>query len=117
MDGGVWWRRVAWVREEVAHDRFYWLHLPDAPQAKAGDRIDARVEGRAIAIDGAVPAGLTLRLSDRLVDLDRPVRVTVNGRVAFSGKVPRTAAAIVRSLNERADPASAATALLRLRLP
>lgn len=109
-----WPKRVVWVQDDVTHDRFYWLQIPDAAQAKAGDRIDARVEGQAIIIDGAVPAGVTLRLSDRLVDLDRPVRVTVNGRVAFAGKVPRTAAAIVRSLEERLDPASAATALLRL---
>jgi len=109
-----WPKRIVWVQDDVTHDRFYWLHLPNAAQAKAGDRIDARVEGQAIAIDGTVPAGLTLRLSDKLVDLDRPVRVTVNGRVAFTGKVPRTAAAIVQSLEERADPASAATALLRL---
>ena len=109
-----WPKRIMWVQDDVTHDRFYWLHLPDAAQANAGDRIDARVEGQAIAIDGAVPAGLTLRLSDRLVDLDRPVRVTVNGRVAFTGKVPRTTAAIVRSLDERADPASAATAMLQL---
>ena len=109
-----WPKRIVWVQDDVTHDRFYWLAIPDAGRVKAGDRIDARVDGQAIAIDGAVPAGLTLRLSDRLVDLDRAVRVTVNGRVAFAGKVPRTAAAIVRSLNERADPASAATALLRL---
>ncbi|WP_288410229.1 hypothetical protein [uncultured Sphingomonas sp.] len=109
-----WPKRVVWVQDDVTHDRFYWLQIPDGSQAKAGDRIDARVEGQAITIEGAVPAGLTLRLSDRLVDLDRPVRVTVNGRLAFAGKVPRTAAAIVRSLEERLDPASAATALLRL---
>lgn len=109
-----WPKRVVWVQDDVTHDRFYWLQIPDGSQAKAGDRIDARVEGQAITIDGAVPAGLTLRLSDRLVDLDRPVRVTVNGRLAFAGKVPRTTAAIVRSLEERLDPASAATALLRL---
>lgn len=109
-----WPKRIVWVQDDVTHDRFYWLQLPDGGQAKAGDRIDARVEGQAITIDGAVPAGLTLRLSDQLVDLDRPVRVTVNGRVAFAGKVSRTAAAIRRSMEERADPASAATALLRL---
>ena len=56
----------------------------------------------------------TLRLSDRLLDLDRPVRVTVNGSVVFAGKVPRTARAIWQSLEERPDPASAETALLTL---
>ncbi|KQM28041.1 MULTISPECIES: hypothetical protein [unclassified Sphingomonas] len=110
-----WPKRIVWVQDDVTHDRFYWLQLPNGNLAKADDRIDARVEGQAITIDGAVPAGLTLLLSDKLVDLDRPVRVTINGRSVFAGKVPRTAAAIRRSLEERMDAASAATALLVLR--
>ncbi|MDJ0277546.1 hypothetical protein QLH51_12145 [Sphingomonas sp. 2R-10] len=109
-----WPKRIVWVQDDVTHDRFYWLHIPGAAAAKAGDRIDATVAGQAITLTGAVPAGTTLRLSDRLIDLDKPVRVTVNGRVAFAGKVPRTAAAIVASLAERADPVSVATALVRL---
>jgi len=109
-----WPRRIVWVQDDVTHDRFYWLHIPDAATAKAGDRIDAVVAGQTITLTGTVPAGTIVRLSDRLVDLDKPVRVAVNGRKAFAGKVPRTAAAIVTSLEERLDPASAATALVRL---
>ncbi|PXA89241.1 hypothetical protein DMC47_28855 [Nostoc sp. 3335mG] len=109
-----WPKRIVWVQDDVTHDRFYWLHIPDAAAAKAGDRIDAAVEGQTITLTGTVPAGTVLRLSDRLLDLDKPVRVIVNGRKAFDGKVRRTAAAIVASLVERADPASAATALLKL---
>ncbi|MFD1035375.1 hypothetical protein ACFQ15_11990 [Sphingomonas hankookensis] len=109
-----WPRRIVWVQDDVTHDRFYWLHLPDAAAAKAGDRIDAAVAGQTITLTGTVPAGTIVRLSDRLVDLDKPVRVVVNGRKAFAGKVPRTAAPIVTSLEERLDPASAATALVRL---
>lgn len=109
-----WPRRVVWVQDDVTHDRFYWLQIPDAAAAKRGDRIDATVDGQTIALTGTVPSGMTLRLSDRLVDLDRPIRVTVNGREAFRGRVPRTAAAIRTSLRERFDPASAATALLTL---
>ncbi len=109
-----WPRRIVWVQDDVTHDRFYWLHIPDAAAAKAGDRIDAAVAGQTITLNGTVPAHTTLRLSDRLIDLDKRVRVVVNGRAVFDGKVPRTAAAIVASLDERADPASAATALLTL---
>lgn len=109
-----WPRRVVWVQDDVPHDRFYWLQIPDAAAARAGDRIDATVTGQTIALTGKVPAGLTLRLSDHLVDLDRPVRVTANGRALFAGRVPRTKAAIRASLLERFDPKSAATALLTL---
>jgi poly(3-hydroxybutyrate) depolymerase len=109
-----WPRRIVWVQDDVTADRFYWLRIPDAAAAKRGDRIDATVDGQTIALTGTVPSRMTLRLSDRLVDLDRPVRVTVEGRQVFSGRVPRTAAAIRASLTERFDPTSAATATLTL---
>jgi hypothetical protein len=110
-----WPRRVVWRQDDVTHTRFYWLQIPDASAVGEGDTITADVAGQTIRLSGDVPAGTTLRLSDRLVDLDRPVRVIVNGRPAYSGKVTRTARAIQQSLLERLDPASAATALLSLK--
>ncbi len=110
-----WPKRVVWVQDDVLHDRFYWLHIPGAAHAKPGERIVATVAGQAIVLEGNVPPGLELRLSDRLLDLDRPVRVSVNGKPVFSGRVRRTGGAIWRSLLERADPRSAATAVLTIR--
>ncbi|MCH7861876.1 dienelactone hydrolase family protein [Sphingomonas sp. NPDC092331] len=110
-----WPKRIVWRQDDVTHDRFYWLRIPDAAAAKAGDEIVATVQGQAITLTGAVPAGMTLRLSDRLLDLDRPVQVIVNGWTAYSGRVARTGLAIEQSLLERADLPSAATAILRLR--
>ncbi len=107
-----WPRRLVWVQDDVLHDRFYWLCLRDPATARAGQRIEATVSGQDIRLTGDVPTGLVLRLSDRLVDLDRPVRVSVDDRVVFRGRVARTAAAIRASLAERYDPASVATALL-----
>lgn len=109
-----WPKRIVWLQDDVTHDRFYWLHIPDAAAAKAGDQIIASVEGQTITLTGTVPAGTTLRLSDQLLNLDRPVKVIVNGRTAYSGKVARTGLAIEQSLAERADPASAATAMLKI---
>ncbi len=110
-----WPKRVVWVQDDVLNDRFYWLHIPDAAHAKPGERIVATVAGQAIVLEGSVPPRLELRLSDRLLDLDRPVRVSVNGKPVFSGRVRRTSGAIWRSLLERADPRSAATAVLTIR--
>ncbi|WHU02788.1 dienelactone hydrolase family protein [Sphingomonas sp. NIBR02145] len=109
-----WPKRIVWLQDDVTHDRFYWLHIPDAAAAKAGDTITASVEGQTITLTGAVPAGTTLRLSDHLLNLDRPVKVIVNGRTAYSGKVARTGLAIEQSIRERADLTSAATAVLKL---
>ncbi|WP_051272953.1 hypothetical protein [Sphingomonas phyllosphaerae] len=109
-----WPTRVVWVQDDVPNDRFYWLQIRDAAATTRGDTIVARVDGQTITLTGTVPAGTTLRLSDRLLNLDRAVRVIVNGRTMHDAKVPRTAAAIERSLRERFDPDSAATATLSL---
>ncbi|VXC86842.1 alpha/beta hydrolase [Sphingomonas sp. 8AM] len=107
-----WPARVIWVQDDVRSDRFYWLKIPAAATVKPGDTITASVVGHTITLSGAVPAGTMLRLSDRLLDLDRPVRVVVNGRTVHNGKVPRTARAIAESLRERFDPNAVATASL-----
>jgi len=110
-----WPKRIVWVQDDVTHDRFYWLQIPNAAAASAGDRIDAVVDGQRITLTGKVPAGTALRLSDRLLDLDLPVQVVVNGKKRFAGKVRRTVAPILASFAQRLDPSSAATASLTLK--
>jgi hypothetical protein len=110
----AWPTKVVWQQDDVVHRRFYWLQVP--AEAPIGDRarLVARVEGQAIVLEGDVPARLRLRLSDRLLDLDQPVRVVANGQERFSGKVTRQARAMLASLEERADPVSAASAWVDL---
>jgi transglutaminase-like putative cysteine protease/predicted esterase len=108
----AWPRRVVWKQSARAtHTRFYWLER--APEAVRPNEIyAARVEGQTITIETPGSGSLTLRLSDSLLDLDQPVRVVAGGRPVFEGRVPRSFLAVVQSLREREDPASAATALL-----
>jgi predicted esterase len=108
----AWPRRVVWKENDnVAHSRFYWLER--APEtARPDDTYAARVEGQTITIETPAAGSLTLRLSDALLDLDRPVRVMAAGRTVFEGSVPRSFAAVAQSLREREDPGTVATALL-----
>jgi transglutaminase-like putative cysteine protease len=110
----AWPTKVVWQQDDVVHRRFYWLQVP--AEVPIGDRarLVARVEGQAIVLEGDVPPRLRLRLSDRLLDLDQPVRVVANGQERFSGKVTRQARAMLASLEERADPVSAASAWVDL---
>ena len=110
-----WPKKLVWLQDDITHDRFYWLKIPDKAAAKAGQRIVADVAGQTVTLTGDVPAGTEVRLNDALLDLDQPVRVVVNGREAFAGKVARTAEAIRRTLDERADLPAAATAIVTLR--
>jgi dienelactone hydrolase len=112
-----WPKKIVWVQDDVTHTRFYWLGVPEA-EAKAGRKIVAELEGQTIRLTGDVPNGIRLRLADELLDLDRGVTVLANGREVFkAGKVARTLEAIRESLRERADPRSAATAIVTLNIP
>jgi pimeloyl-ACP methyl ester carboxylesterase len=109
-----WPKKVVWMQSGITHTRFYWLAVPPT-EAKPKRKIMAEVEGQTIRLTGDVPPGMTLRLSDLLLNLDQPVRVLVGDRQAFNGKVPRHAEAIRESLQQRADPRSAATASVVLK--
>ena len=108
----AWPKRVVWKQDaHPSHTRFYWLER--APEAvRPNDIYAAHVEGQTISIEGPGSGSLTLRLSDALLDLDRPVRVIAGGRAIFEGSVSRSITAVVQSLREREDPGTVATALL-----
>jgi poly(3-hydroxybutyrate) depolymerase len=108
-----WPKKIVWQQDDVTHTRFYWLAVPPS-EAKAKNKIVAAVDGQTILLTGDVPKGTRLRLSDALVNLNQPLRVSVNGRDVFQGRMSRRAEVIRESLQERADPRSAATAQLIL---
>jgi hypothetical protein len=109
-----WPSKVVWQQDDVTHSRFYWLSLPEGTAAK-GQKITAEVNGQTIRISAEGVNQLELRLRDELINLDQPITVEVNGVQRHAGRVDRTAAAIRQSLEERADPATAATASLALK--
>lgn len=109
-----WPKKVVWQQDDVVHRRFYWLRVPEASAIEERALMTATVVGQEIRLDGKVPPGIQLRLSDALLDLDKPVRVLVAGREVFDGAVTRRASVVLESLSERLDPSAVATALLAL---
>jgi hypothetical protein len=107
-----WPTRVVWQQDDVVHQRFYWLEVADRAAIRERQKIGARVEGQTITLEGEVNPALSLRLSDRLLELDQPVKVVAGGRELYSGRPERRAANILRSLAERADAAAVATAVV-----
>lgn len=108
-----WPKKVVWHQDDVTHSRLYWLALPPGIE-KQGQTITAEVAGQNIRISAEGLNRLELRLHDSLVDLDQPITVFVNETQRFQGRVPRTRDTIVKSLAERADLETAATAALLL---
>lgn len=104
-----WPTRLVWFQDDVTHNRFYWLKLPEGA-ARPGLKIVAEANGQEITLTGDVPPGTRIRLSDRLVDLDAPVRLSVNGRPLPEIRPVRSRDVLAATLAERLDPASAACA-------
>lgn len=107
-----WPARIVWRQGNVPHERLYWLAVADADDAKRGRTITASIDGQRITLDSEDLSRITLLLSDDLLDLDQPVEVVANGEMVFSGRVRREQQAIRRSLELRADPRAAATAII-----
>ncbi|MCP5537199.1 MAG: alpha/beta hydrolase [Akkermansiaceae bacterium] len=127
-----WPKFLHWHQDNVTHTRFFWLANPSP---KPNQLITAKVDGQTITIyqaqntpkaaispfkgkgDYAPLPTITLRLSDQLVDLDKPLTVKDSqGKTLFQGMVNRTVSSIHQSIQQRPDPTSACTATLTLTL-
>ena len=115
-----WPTRIIWEHSGWnGQKRFYWLSFTE--RIPEGQMIIAEVRNRKNIYLEQIPDQtqvLIIRLSDALVNLNRPVNVYIYKQTSttriFHGLVPRTRTAIEQSIEERADPISAATALLHV---
>src|SRR5205085_678745 len=97
-------RRVVWKQGAAPHERFYWLAVPKE-DAKPGAEVRAAIGGQTITIGPETTVDrLTVRLSDAMVDLDKPVTVRWRETAVFEGIAPRTLRSLARTLTERGDP-------------
>lgn len=110
-------KRVVWKQAGTTHDRFYWLAVPPG-EAKGGALVDAKIDKQTVEILAAEKVTkLLIRLDDRLLDLDQPVKVTHGGKVLFEGLAPRTVAALAKTLYGRGDPKLVFSAEIAVELP
>ncbi len=94
--------RLVWKQSTVTHDRFYWLANASAV---AGAEVIAEHTGQTIEIKSFDKVSeLSIRLDDRMCDLNQPVHVVSQGRTLFDGFVRRTIATLSRTLETRGDP-------------
>jgi hypothetical protein len=94
--------RVVWKQDDVLRGQFYWLAMND--DAKPGAEVVATRDGQQIDLNVEGVNKISLRLDDRIADLDQPIRVTAAGQTLFAGKLQRRIATLFKSLEERQDP-------------
>ncbi|HVT81915.1 MAG TPA: alpha/beta hydrolase [Phycisphaerae bacterium] len=137
--------KIVWKQGNAPHDRFYWLAL-DAETAKSakGKQVIATLDpapplpsgspapaaptvpARGPALAANQPATITLetadydkvtvRLSDAMLDLDKPLTIIAAGKPRFTGMPNRTIATLSKTLHERGDPAAVYAAEMEIGL-
>ncbi|MFN4873237.1 MAG: transglutaminase domain-containing protein [Akkermansiaceae bacterium] len=105
-----WPKKVVWYQDDVTHQRFYWLQIPDGVAAKE-QKIIAEIIGQKINLTGDAPKGIQLLLSDELLDLDKAIEITINGQKPITVKAVRSLKAIRDALSKQLDPAITPTAV------
>lgn len=95
----------------LGESRAYWVEMTERADLA---EIHATVDGQTIALTTTGCTGLCLWLSDRLVDLDRPVTVTWNGTTVHQGAVARHGADLLAWFDATGDRAAAPVAKLDL---
>ena len=63
----------------------------------------AELAGNEVKIVKSDYPKLRVYLNDKMVDMDKPVKVTYQGRILFEGKVERTMECLAKTLQERGD--------------
>ena len=108
--------KIVWKQDDVTHSRFYWLAVPEDSE-KPGAEVVAQCDGQKIAISRASDVNaLTIRLNDRMLDLDKPVLVEWNGTRLFEGFAVRSVSTMSRTLKETIDPELAFVAEITVEL-
>lgn len=135
-----WPTRLTWLSKKVdgqRRSRHYWVQV-DGPIRDGRDfRLQAWVDpetrhifvsieqveikgdqgnpthvrrGEVVKADPLTGVSLRVLLHDDLIDLEQPLRISVNGRLRFDGQVERDAAVQLRTLAGYGDPAMTASA-------
>lgn len=101
--GFKWSGKHTWTRP-IDQGWWYWTHLTKGKgswkaEVKEGNRIEIETKP---AADGKIEE-LELWLHDRLVDLDKPVTVVLDGKTVFEGRVERSIGAMLEAVRETGD--------------
>jgi len=99
----------------LEHARAFWIEVTEKGGGTA--EVDGTVEGQTITLRTKGVKALRLLLRRDLVDMDAPLRVSLDGREAFSGTVAEDPALFLASWRATGDPQRAHAAELLLRVP
>lgn len=101
--------------QEYSPEQLRMIYLGEIAKGM-GQVIAAVLPGNRITIKTQHVEELTVFLDDKMVDLDKPVRIWVNGELAFSGKAERSVEQLVESARFHRDPRLCYAAAVRIKV-
>jgi hypothetical protein len=109
--------RVVWKQSGTPHERSYWLAVPTS-EAIGDSLVVADRDGQSIKLSKVEKlTNLIVRLDDRMLDLDKTVTVTFDGKELYRGAPERTIGTMLRTLVGRGDPKLVFDAEVTVRIP
>ncbi len=97
-----WPKFVRHKTYSLRHDRSFWIRILDIAQWGESAEIEAKVDGNTIEVKKSNLYGFEITVSAELVDLTKPVRVTVNGEQRFEGDVGKSRKIVIAQEEEAA---------------
>jgi hypothetical protein len=95
--------QVQSVKGHTVQFQFHWIGLQERKPLATPALVTAEIKGQDVSILSSNVDSLLILLNDSLLDLDKDVRVLWQGKPVYSGKVPRTAANLYGTVNDRGD--------------
>lgn len=93
---------VIWIQDDILRDQFYWLGT-DISTAKQGQKVRVKISSNKIDIIDNQDEVLYIYLNDDMLNMNKKVSVTINGKKVFNKKVARNADIIKQSIAARLD--------------
>jgi hypothetical protein len=110
-------KKIVWEQADITRAHAYWLAVDAANQIR-GSLIEASYDAQGVNLSMVKGVkGITIRLSDAMLNLDAPVRVMAGASQLFAGPATRTIAVLARTLEERGDPALMFCSELTVQIP
>lgn len=108
--------KIVWQQSGRIHDRFYWLKV-DKSDVKKGSIVTATRQDQSVNLEKVSDVkSLKIRLNDEMFDLEKPVKIVMNGKTLSAAKVNRTIGMIQKTIVERGDPNSIFSSEIEVKL-
>ncbi|MBR4265175.1 MAG: hypothetical protein IKQ46_03875 [Bacteroidales bacterium] len=95
--------KIIWEQSDVASENCYWIKVPKG-EAKQGKKVIATYNNNVVEILQSDYTHLTIMLTEKMANLEKPVVVKVKGKTIFNRRLKINKTYEERSLIERNDP-------------